>query len=335
MKDLTKANELIKKIAEKNSHITPITPTDFDLFQEFFEKERHTYGNSWTYITQGMYGIGPHNLGYKYYDGENISTLCIYPKADNPNIYACYWVRPMGPKILKIISTFSKQLLKENNMPTYVKKIFEDQFEFLVKQGFKNTSYLPWHPLSPSEDDTYPEQIINIEETLQLAENAKKNTRLHRTYKYYKFFKSEDILRFFPIYEKQIVAKKVLLHFFDNIHLVKKHNFSNPEDYFNIIEQPINNNKKLDYLIYQHEDAVGFCFVGKQTNNYASLYATITLRDLSNHIADYLIFKLLYDLKEQGIMYLNLGGSEDETLYLFKKKFRPKIEQQMYWATFT
>ena len=59
-KELKQANNIIKEIAAENEYITPISPADHVLFEGMFDKEdQHTYGNSWIYVTQGTYGIGP------------------------------------------------------------------------------------------------------------------------------------------------------------------------------------------------------------------------------------------------------------------------------------
>jgi len=66
MRDLKKANQLISEIARENKYISPVSLKDFDLFQRFFKREPHTYGNSWTYVVQGKYGIGPYGFGTNF-----------------------------------------------------------------------------------------------------------------------------------------------------------------------------------------------------------------------------------------------------------------------------
>jgi hypothetical protein len=39
-------------------------------------------------------------------------------------------------------------------------------------------------------------------------------------------------------------------------------------------------------------------------------------------------------LQDRHISWLNLGGSETETLHEFKKKYHPEQAIHMYWATY-
>ncbi len=107
MVDLSEVNKILDEIASSDPRISPVTLDDYALFQRFFDKEdKHTYGNSWTYVTQGVYGVGPNNLGYKYYDGDRLSIVALYPRIENPNVDMFYWIRPMGRGVEKIISDY-------------------------------------------------------------------------------------------------------------------------------------------------------------------------------------------------------------------------------------
>ncbi len=123
-KKLEKVNSIIKNIADENQFITPITLADYPLFESFFDLEtKHTYGNSWIYVTQGTFGIGPEKLGYKYYDGKNLCTLSIYPKIEQPDTIMLYWVRPMGEGVLPIIAKIANQFKQKYGICYSVKKI--------------------------------------------------------------------------------------------------------------------------------------------------------------------------------------------------------------------
>ena len=118
-KELKKANEILLSISKRNKNITPITPQDYDLFNEFFSNEPHTYGNSWSYIIQGMHGLGDNNLGYKYFDGKNLSAISIHPKIEHPEQLAMYFVRPMGKGMMKIIAELGKKYKEEFELQIY------------------------------------------------------------------------------------------------------------------------------------------------------------------------------------------------------------------------
>ncbi len=133
--------------------------------------------------TRRLYGIGPYGLGYKYYDGKNLSAVCVYPRIERPDVYVFYWIRPMGQEILDIINKFAKHLLETYSMPTYVKKIFQIQFEYLQKQGFRNMTGFPWHSICHSEDNTYPEQIYNVKKTLSLLSTPPRTSNIRKSYR--------------------------------------------------------------------------------------------------------------------------------------------------------
>jgi hypothetical protein len=334
MSKLKKANQIIEQIASKNKNITPLTQKDFPLFQKFFNRERHSYGNSWTYITQGMYGIGKNNLGYKYYDGENLSAVCVYPKIEQPDVNVFYWIRPMGKTILEKIVDLSQNLLKNQGLPTYVKKIFKVQFDYLQKKGFKDVSLFPWHSTCPSEDDTYPEAILDIAKTLTLAETAKKNKRIYRSFQYYRHFLREAKIKLQTLWDNPQIAKRILHDFFEFIKKRDEKNVSKETDFYNLFVHHPKPTNTLANIVYIDGVPLGFYFLEKQNQQTASLYATITLRHQIHHLSEFIFFHLLYTLKNDGFLFLNLGGSETQSLDYFKSKFQPTKKNKMYWAVF-
>ena len=333
--DLKKANQLIADIARKNKYITPVTKKDYDLFQSFFDKEPHTYGNSWTYVTQGVYGIGPENLGYKYYDGKNLSMVCVYPKIEQPDLHVFYWIRPMGSTVLDVISDFSHDLLAQQKIPTYVKKIFKEQFDYLRSKGFTDTKQFPWYSACSSEDDTLPEKIINVNETLTKVLKVKKEDKIKRSFQYYRNFLTNNAITIDSIFKNKKEAKNILKLFFSkskNSNNLKK-NISKPEDFYNLIENPAKYSNIIENLFFAKDIGLGFFIIQIQNKKYASLYATITLRNIINHLSDFIIFYALKNLQEKNIEYLNLGGSETKSLDNFKNKFLPDLSLKMYWAS--
>jgi hypothetical protein len=328
---LKKANLLIKEIASENSFFSPITLSDLPLFNKFFKKEPHTYGNSWTYVTQGMYGLGANNLGYKYYDGKNLAAVAVYPKIDQPEINVFYWVRPMGPKILDIISLSAKNLLKKKGIPTYVKKIFKKQYQYLLKKGFKSTKSFPWHSTCPSEDDTYPELIFDVQKTLSLLSAPPRTSNIRKSYrKAVSIEKKNKVVINDVNFNRK--AWKITKSFFSSEFIKKKKtNVSNEYDYYNPI---FNNNQRkslIKNIFYVNDVPLGYYIAEKQNRLYTSIYALIVLRDKIQYLTDYALFTLL---KNCPTKYINIGGSEDEGIHNFKKKFKPSFQIEMCWATY-
>lgn len=330
MRDLTTANKLLANFAKKNKYFTPITLDDAPLFQHFFETYPASYSNSLSYILQGMYGVGRQGLGYKYYDQENIAAVCIYPRIENADTYSFFWVRPMGQSILPILTEYSHTIHKELNIPIYAKKLYPQQYDYLLKKGFQNVVHYPWHTNIPSEDDSYPEQILNISRTIELAKKFGKKRRLNKAYRNYLNLSTKT--SFLPLFENQKLAWYITNQFFSS-HLRKSTcNVSAPEDYYNLIYFKPAHTDVFSEIIKIEEQPIGYYYIVRQNANHAALYATITLREYSNTIVDFVMFHIFDILIENGVKFLNLGGSESSSLHEFKQKFKPVSEQKMYWA---
>lgn len=283
MEKLAKANELLAQIAKRHPHVTPVSLDDFELFQSFFAKEKqHTYGNTWTYVTQGVYGVGPHKLGYKYYDGKNLSMLATYPKLLEPDVIMFYWLRPMGETVVEKIAEVSKDVKEHDELSTYVKKIFPKQAEALKTFGFQDTTIYPWHPIAHSEDETYPELIIDIKHTLDLINNAprRKNVRLSyikakRLEKRHKVeIKTENV---------QEDAWKVVLRFFKERHSQSNEILSNEYDYYNMLFNNIARPTVNTGVIYIDSEPMAFYLTEIDNHNYTNFYAAITLRKIHHN----------------------------------------------------
>jgi hypothetical protein len=325
MKNYNKANQIMEIVAKNNPFITPITNDDITLFQSFFKKESHSYANSWSYIIQQMYGVGKNNLGYKYYDGKNLSAVCIHPKIEQPDLNAFYWIRPMGPEILDVIDRLSKKIFEEQSIPIYVKKLFSHQYQYLKKKGFKETDGFPWHSTCPSEDDTFPEQIYAPESTLNLLKQPPRTSNIRKSYrKVAILYRTQKII--FSKEEFKERAWTITGTFFQQ---KKKNNISKLNDYYNIIFNNISPNIFFDGFCMD-DQPYGYYLGERQDDQYSSIYALFTLKDKISYISDLLIF---YLFQHSPTSYVNLGGSENLGLHNFKKKYKPVKELQMYWVS--
>lgn len=330
MKDLKKANHLIEEIAKLHKEITPVTPNDMALFDKFFKKEPHTYGNSWTYVVQGKYGIGPFGLGYKYYDGKNLSSFSIYPKMEQPNKLCIYWTRPMGPQILDIIYNYSKEFLQSKALPTYVKKIFKNQYDFLINKGFKNTSEFPWHSDCPSEDDTFPEVIIDVKATI---ENASRSEKVRNSLKRYRSLSSKVVVSQIINDKDKQTGWKVAQDFFQQHVASLLANISTRYDFYNPIFSSDYAGHDL-FLIRQNNLPCGIFDLNNIDNKYYSIYMSLMLREELHNLNEFSIMYRCYRVFQNGGLYLNMGGSETEGLHKFKNKFHTHEFNKMYWAAY-
>ncbi len=330
MNPLKKANEMMSELSLDMTNITPISPGDYELYKKFFVASPETYGNAWTYIIQGMYGIGDYGIGYKYYDGENLISLCFYPKLHHEDVIPFYIVRPMGKDYIDIIIKLADIVKTKFGTRTYVKKIFKGDYDTLISKGFSDVKLSPWQNDVPSEDDTYPERILDVNKTIELARSLGRTRQLNRSLRNYLKTKNDNIYSFKSIFENKEDSRELVAKFFKQ----REYLISRPEDYHNIIDFHGPDDIYTQTIIYKEDDPIGMYIVEHQSKELASLYATITDREVDNYLTDFLMFDLLLKLEAMGVKYLNLGGSEFKSLDEFKLKFKPTIERKMYWATF-
>lgn len=331
MVDLSRANELMAALAQQDDRFSPISISDLDLFEKFFPLEEHTYGSSWTYVTQGMYGIGPNKLGYKFYDGKNLSGVEMYPKLEDTSTIMLYWVRPMGPEIIDIIIEIGQKVAAEMDVYTYVKKAFPQQYEQLLSKGYHSAEKFPWHSLSHSEDDTYPELIYSPKFTLEQIELVGRKKNLRKTYLETK--KLAEVHKIELIEDNfQEVAWKVVNHYFENRDPSKhKLNVSTPFDYYNMIFNNPARPELTQKLVYVDGKPEGFYVVETtDKNKYANIYGLIINRYDYKYLADFVVVNIMETTTSE---FINIGGSEDDGIHNFKLKYRPVEENQMYWVT--
>ena len=149
-------------LALRHSNITPITLDDYSLYQEYFQREPRmdAYADTFTYITQSCRGFG---LGMKY-----LSDTQLFSIGCHQNHFVV--VRPIGLLDDSFMGLLN-QLYHLSEKPVFLKKIFDDQLDSLLKLGnfewvmHKNEdgslSYgnTIWSIDCPADDDTYPELI--------------------------------------------------------------------------------------------------------------------------------------------------------------------------------
>jgi hypothetical protein len=331
-KKLEHVNNIIRDIASKNPNITPITAKNYVLFEEFFAKEeKHTYGNSWIYVTQGTFGIGPENLGYKYYDGKNLCAIAIYPKIEQPDIIMLYWIRPMGENILSIIVELSEKIKQEYDVCSYVKKLFPEQYEFLLQHGFRSAKYFPWHSSAHSEDDTYPELIYDTKLTKQAIITSSRRSNLGSTLRNVEVLIRNNNIEMCEGNLQQQAWDIVNNYFLNYKEFASKPNISTPYDYYNMIFRDFNNDNIERKIILVNGEPSGFVVLRRdKESNFTVPYCSIMLRQRYKRLADYYFIDLF---KNESMKYINAGGSEDEGMHNFKQKYFPVQENLMCWAT--
>jgi hypothetical protein len=246
-----------------------------------------------------------------------------------------YWVRPIGKTILDTIRKIATFVKKNYNAATYAKKIHKDQYDYLLSHEFSDVTTYPWHSASPAEDDTYPEQILDLNNTLYTAQNIGRTRQLSRSLRNYQYYKKRHLVEISIVGKKEKLAYSVVKQFTDYQMNKNPYYYSIPEDYNNLITSVVPSERRYDGLLYlkdRYDKPLGYFYSEKFISRYASLYASLTLRQESNYMIDYFLFHLIYTLLKQKYKYLNLGGSEQKSLDLFKCKYRPISQNKMFWC---
>jgi hypothetical protein len=331
---------------------TPITNSDHDLYQKFFWHDSRfaCYGNSCAYITQACRGLG-RGLGLKYHDHDLLLSI-----GSHKSHYVV--VRPLGRLDWRVMGVLDT-LYYASGKPVFIKKLFPDQvarlhdlgeFKEAIKyldEGTPEKGSYPWPShQSFADDDTFPEVILDVSLTLDykntpkawLAEFEQRHKGSADTVKqlfrsYLKFraktkkFEESEInchLKDYNAEAPDIIRRFLLGHFGEK-------DEENVEAYENMMTKlPLENHggSFFSFVAYlQHRPLPqGFFVAERLDSESAGLYAAIASRCCPG-LSEYLHAQMLSRLKRNGIRFLNIGGSEVNSLHQFKLKFAP-IEQR-------
>lgn len=314
------------QIEKKIKEITPVTINDYKIYKSFFLKSfkkeyKAPYSFSWAYITQAARGTG-HGLGLKFYTQDCLITIGIHKGH-------FVIIRPLG-NYKKYLSNLLKELVNVSKTPVYIKKLTPPEEEKLKESGIyflKARENYPWSAEWPEDDDTFPEIIIEIDKVLEYEKipNPKlKNLRsdIHR-------FLNLKINPKLVLYQKEMYKEvfSYLRKFFGGD---KNKDASFANAYKNmLINLPYNRSNFFSYVYYIGNEIVGYFFAERINGESAGLYASTGYPEKKNGepkypgLTPYLHIKMMEQLKQFEIKYLNLGGSEVESLHRFKLKFQP------------
>lgn len=331
------AEGIIKRYGGRVSYITA---KDRTLFRNFRDADTtQTYGNSFYYICQAVNGLGPDKLGLKYFDGQMLVGIGIGDRFSLGGSWHYHVTNPMGAFDAKSLLTLSKHLLELSGVPVFVKKLTLEERDELLSIGFSPIEDYPWHAQAMEEDDTFPEQILDVDVVLGKLE-AHDYSSLKRNYRTYctKFGEQTtwELLGKDHSDDNSAEAEAIVHQFFDYLDIKQLH-ISRATDYDNIIHYPplgANGKAYFSRLIRVNGEAAAFFAMEPVSEDTAGLYASITLHQKFPYLSEYLIVECCRLLKQSGYRYLNLGGSETSGLFGFKEKFSPVAYNKMYWVVY-
>ena len=334
--------------------ITLISGNDAPLYSDFFVRDNRVacYGNSWAYIKQACRGLGS---SLKYHDGDVLLSV-----GRHRGHYVV--VRPLG-NIDRGFINLLRTLHEISGKPVFIKKLFPDQVARLHALGAfseaasystaENKAYTgpyPWDTVHFADDDTYPEVILDLGITLkyrmkpqqwlnelQLAlvhplEKPQLKTiktsyrRFRRNIKQFLKLGIECRLKEYDAGSADEIRRFLLTYFGPT----RKENVTAYEVMLASPRAGANGNDRFCFVarVGGVESPVGFFFVERLDKESAGLYAGVVSRSHPG-LPEYLRVCMMSRLQEAGIRFLNLGGSETESLHAFKRKQGPVEERYM------
>ncbi|NJR58036.1 MAG: hypothetical protein HC769_03745 [Cyanobacteria bacterium CRU_2_1] len=327
------AEGIIKRFGGRVSYITA---KDRQLFRDFRDLDQtKTYGNSFYYVCQAANGLGPDRLGLKYFDGRMLAGIGIGNRFSLGGDWHYHVVNPMGEFDPDSLLRLSQHLLELSGVPVFVKKLTIEERDQLLNAGFSRIEEYPWHKQAMEEDDTFPEQILDVNAVLEKIA-VHKRSGLKTNYRYYcsKFGDQTT----FELLEEQNAeeAHEIVNKFFEYLDIKQLH-ISQPTDYDNIIHYPplgMNDKAYFSRMIRVDGKAAGLFAMEPVSEDTAGLYASITMHQEFPNLSEFLIVECCRILQQAGYRYLNLGGSETSGLFAFKEKFSPVAYNKMQWVVY-
>jgi hypothetical protein len=336
------------------NYISPITERDILLYRHFFSRDGRAacYGNSWTYITQACRGLG---LGYKYYDDDVLLSLGWYRGH-------FVIVRPLG-NIDNRFAKLLKSLKSAAHRPVFIKKLFPDQVatlqrleDFCLASTYTRDNEQPvpggyvWDGSAFADDDTYPELIYDLDLSLQLeltqsqwlaeyqpacpdsssAFYGKSLSRyLYECRRRVRQFSNLGLRCRLEEYHASM-ENSVRQFCADYFGVPRGENVAAYENMFELARETDRDHPFFRFVAFVDDSTTpsGFFVIERLDRLSAGSYASIISRRYSG-LSEYLTIQVMRQLKEAGVRYLNVGGSESSGLHTFKKKYGPIAERAM------
>ncbi|MEA5624221.1 hypothetical protein [Nostoc sp. UHCC 0251] len=327
------AERTIKRFGGRVSYISG---KDRQLFRDFRLLDKtQTYGNSFYYVCQAANGLGPDRLGLKYFDGRMLAGIGIGNRFSLGGNWHFHVVNPMGEFDPESLQRLCRHLLELSGVPVFVKKLTMEERDRLLDIGFSPIEDYPWHAQAMEEDDTFAEQILDVNAVLEKLK-VHQRSGLKTNYRYFCSKFGDQTTSEFLCEENAAEAHDIVNKFFDYLDIKQLH-ISQTSDYDNIIHYPpLGNNGKMYFsrLIRIAGKAAAFFAMEPISDDTVGLYASITLHQEFPNLSEYLIVECCRLLQKAGYRYLNLGGSETSGLFSFKEKFSPVEYRKLQWVVY-
>ncbi len=318
-KILTQSNKISELSLE---NISKLTLQDKDLFERFYNKEPNCtdFSNSWFYTIQStIFG------GQKYFDGKTLIAFT----TKQPNKLPFALTQYLGENAVEKAFNLGIKLMKTSKEKVVFKNLNQKQFEELKKLGcsdYKQNDH--WNKFYKYDDDTFPETVIDLEKTIAL-----KGTNF-RGLRYKLNHAKKHCLKTFKCNEKitKNIGMKIIEKWTNSIKKRFKkyieqdqnllHSTEIHKKFLELIYSKNMNNDYLHTITFVNDKPHGMTIGQKLSNNCIGLYTNITSYELTE-ISEANLFGFLKEGLNEGYKYANLGGSEFQSLFNYKNKFKP------------
>ncbi len=266
-------------------------------------------------------------------------------------------VNPLGN--LSGVSELVRQLRRASSRPVFIKKIHPAQAALLGDLEPEKASYFTGRQPSPgpyiwdagayADDDTYPEQIINVDLVLRFAAkphewfrqygtlsngsgsvDANSVRHSHRQFRRCvrngsRFANEVKVVDFHPPLLDD--ARRFVHDYFGDARASVVTAYANILDG---LERRLEDGSRFCYLVKAgaSSQVIGLIFAERLGPSSAGIYMRLVRRQIPG-LPEYAMAQVLGRLRQAGIETVNLGGSETLGLHVFKQKLAP-IEERHF-----
>ena len=300
--------------------------------------------------------------GLIYADGETLFGIGIFRKTIESPIWHVMVSGPWGADGFAKVDTVIRRLRALGvGGEMYVRHLPETEYRTFLDHGYLPIDASPWDEEAPSEDETHNHKRIELSDvigagyganleikTLPGDENRGFRTKARMVFNRFSNFLERNRLRFtirdYTLADREVAEEFVRHHF----EILKNPVGSTPEDYMSLIRfDPAEGGDqyfgKIGFLETENVSVPALLFIGEKTGaSTVALYATFANRDqdtLDPHIdptgfsaiSQYAYLVLFSVLRDMGIQYVDVGGSETDDLNKFKRQLGA-MPVPSYWA---
>lgn len=303
--------------------------------------------------------------GLIYEDGECLFGIGIFRKTLESPIWHVMVSGPWGVNGFAKVDAFIRRLRALGvTSEVYVRHLSETHYQTFCQHGYRSIDESPWCADAPSEDETHNHKRIRLSDivgegqgaqleikTLQGEERRGFRTKARMVFNRFSNFLERNglrlVVRDYTLADREI-AEHLVRHHFD---ILKNPVGSTPEDYMSLIrfDPSAGGDQYFGKIGFLEGGAVSIpalLFIGEKTDaTTVALYATFANRDQEtldaridptgfSAISQYAYLILFRTLRDIGVEWADVGGSETEDLNKFKRQLGATAEPS-YWVMAT